>query len=161
MGRSFETLRVGQAGVEGYVWDVRLVRDSVDKSHHYVVSAGAFLGPFDDVSNALAYCATTWAEIGWREDLQVKVGEGPCPVCRAPLGTNPRYPRALCPVCVLEAVDGAGHEVRFVNTSIDGGFEAHHADGRRDDDHACFVRGAPCHADEAYFGGIVVQLISA
>jgi len=151
-------LRVGQAGVEGYVWDVRLVRDRAEKSQHYVVSATVCLGPFDNLLSALAYCATTWSEVAWREGLHSGTDEAPCPVCDAPLRANPRYLLALCPVCVLEAVDAKGLEVRFFNTTaMCGGFEARHADGRGDDDHVCFVRGIPCLANEAYFGGIVVE----
>jgi hypothetical protein len=158
VGRAYETLRVGQAGVEGYVWDVRLVRDRTEKSQHYVVSATALLGPFESVATAMAYCATTWQELAWREDLQVERDEAPCPVCTAPRRANPRYPLALCQVCVLETVDAKGQDVRFYNTTpMGGGFEARHADGRNDDDHTCLVRGVPCRADEAYFGGIVVE----
>jgi hypothetical protein len=36
VGRAYETLRVGQAGVEGYVWDVRLVREALPRASHDV-----------------------------------------------------------------------------------------------------------------------------
>lgn len=81
----------------------------------------------------------------------------PCPICEKLVPKNPRYPRQLCSECVLEAVDASGNALRFYNTSLSGGFEARSADGTTTSEHTCFVRGVRCHADEAYFGGVVVQ----
>jgi hypothetical protein len=52
--------------------------------------------------------------------------------------------------------DRDGQSVRFSNIDGCGGFQARRFDGSTSADHACWVRGVPCWADEAKFGGIVV-----
>jgi len=81
-----------------------------------------------------------------------------CPVCGAEQPPSPRYPRYLCPECVVLASDEAGRRLQFSNVDFGGGFQAVYADtGDLHPSHVCFVRGVRCHADEARFGGIVVQ----
>ena len=86
-------------------------------------------------------------------------GEAPCPVCGDLRPHSPRYPRHLCADCVGRATDEHGRPLRFFNASLLGtGFEAQYADtGKPRDSHVCFVDGVRCWADEARFGGIVVQ----
>jgi hypothetical protein len=64
--------------------------------------------------------------------------------------------------CVELATDLRGRPVAMMNVSFNGGFQAVH----RDDGEACvqvgynglvLVRGVRCFADEARFGGVVVQ----
>jgi hypothetical protein len=46
----------------------------------------------------------------------------------------------------------------FSNESFSGGFIAQYADtGEARDSHLCFVDGVKCRADEARFGGIIIQ----
>ena len=75
---------------------------------------------------------------------------------------DPRYPRRLCATCAGRAVDTAGRALRLGNTTLSGGFAAHHVD----DGSACeqatpdgrvLVAGVPCLAGEAS-GGTVVQV---
>ncbi len=81
-----------------------------------------------------------------------------CPICGAGQTPNPRYPRYLCPDCATQALDETGRRLKFFNTHISGGFQAAYADtGELRDSHVCFVRGVRCWADEARFGGIVIQ----
>jgi hypothetical protein len=48
----------------------------------------------------------------------------------------------------------------FSNVGLSGGFAAQYADtGAVYLSHECFIRGIPCRADEAHFGGIVIQTI--
>lgn len=79
-----------------------------------------------------------------------------CPICGVSQRSNPRYPRYLCHECAEQAVDEAGRLLRF--TGLGCGFQAAYADtGELRDSHVCFVRGVRCWANEAHFGGIVIQ----
>ncbi|XYI03153.1 recombinase family protein [Sorangium sp. So ce1128] len=83
-----------------------------------------------------------------------------CPTCGDPVEPWPRYPRAVCGICQREATDEGGRPLEFFNTSIGGGFGARYADTREPrDSHACVIRGVRCRADEARFGGIVIQSV--
>ncbi len=56
------------------------------------------------------------------------------------------------------ASDEKGRKLEFNNTDIGGGFEAVYTNtGKVRKSHVCFVNGIQCWADEARFGGIVVQ----
>lgn len=58
-----------------------------------------------------------------------------------------------------EASDGRGRPLEFGNTSFSGGFVAWYADtGEIRESHVCFIDGVCCRADEARFGGIVIQV---
>jgi hypothetical protein len=79
-----------------------------------------------------------------------------CPICGVIQRANPRYPRYLCRECADQAVDETGRRLHF--TSLGCGFQASYADtDELRDSHVCFVRGVRCWADEAHFGGIVIQ----
>jgi hypothetical protein len=155
--QSFETLKVGLARIAETTWDIRLVREHAEPRAYFAILAMTAAGPFPSAEEALAHCAQTYPDVCWRTGLEPGADDAPCPVCRAAVERWPRYPRMLCPPCVLEAVDREGQGLRFDNTSMSGGFEARRADGVVSADHACWVRGIACWADEAKFGGIVVQ----
>ena len=81
-----------------------------------------------------------------------------CPICRKEQPVDPRYPNHLCEACVDRAVDESGRALRFSNVGMSGGFVASYADtGDKRDSHVCYVDGVKCWADEARFGGVVVQ----
>jgi len=81
-----------------------------------------------------------------------------CPICTKAVLPSARYPRYLCSECAARAVAHDGRKLAFFNESISGGFIAKYADtGETHPSHECFVDGIPCHADEHYFGGIVIQ----
>ncbi len=157
MLQSFETLRIGIASTNGSLLDVRVVRGSGASGAYFVVSLASAHGPFDGMTEALTFCTQMFSDLSWRDRLELCPGEVDCPVCTAPLPKSPRYPRGLCPVCVLEAVDREGQSLRFYTSSVDGSFFGRRADGGTTRHHACWVRGRPCWADEAYLGGIIVQ----
>ncbi len=82
-----------------------------------------------------------------------------CPLCRVAMTFNPRYPRAVCFACAGRASDAKGRALDFFNADFGGGFVAFYRDGgEKYDSHDCFIDGHACRADEARFGGIVVQL---
>ena len=81
-----------------------------------------------------------------------------CPICGTGQREDARYPNHLCGDCVCRAVDEHGRSLTFGNVGVGGGFVASYAiTGERRDSHICFVDGVTCWADEARFGGIVVQ----
>jgi hypothetical protein len=50
--------------------------------------------------------------------------------------------------------------LEFFNESPSGGFLAQYADiGSTYDGHECFIDGIRCHADEARFDGIVIEVL--
>ena len=88
-----------------------------------------------------------------------------CPICKGPKTYSERYPLALCHVHEDECIDSEGRKVTFGNEGWYGGFVSRHfiADSGElalvaKDGH-CTVRGIKCFAQEARFGGIVIQTI--
>ena len=81
-----------------------------------------------------------------------------CPICLVEVASSPRYPRYVCAACDGKATDENGRLLTFSNESFSGGFIAKYADtGGERDSHVCFIDGVKCWADEARFGGIVIQ----
>lgn len=81
-----------------------------------------------------------------------------CPICGTAVRPNPRSPNYLCQTCAVRAVSRDGRPLAFSNTGASGGYAAQYADsGEAYDSHDCYVDGILCHADEARFGGIVIQ----
>jgi hypothetical protein len=85
----------------------------------------------------------------------------PCPICSTSVPHQARYPDAVCPDCFNKACDSQGRKLKFSNLSLSGGFETVFADTDiPHPSHVCFIDGVVCWADEARFGGIVVQPIN-
>jgi hypothetical protein len=81
-----------------------------------------------------------------------------CPICLAEVTPSQRYPRYLCGNCDRKATDENGRSLVFSNESLSGGFIARYADtGEAREGHVCFIDGVECRADEARFGGIIIQ----
>ena len=84
-----------------------------------------------------------------------------CPICGVALAYVPRYPRYVCAPCAERTVDKNGLRVKFFNLSLSGGVGGQYADsGAPYDAHECFIDGIACWADEAKFGGIVVEVVA-
>ena len=83
-----------------------------------------------------------------------------CPVCNQAVSSYPRYPRYLCKDCAARAVDIQGRKLEFFNASLSGGFVARYADTQEEyGSNVCYVDGLKCWADEARFGGIVIERV--
>jgi hypothetical protein len=81
-----------------------------------------------------------------------------CPICSAAVAPNSRYPRYVCGACADKASAEDGRPLQFSNVDISGGFTAEYADtGETYASHECFIGGIACYADEARFGGIVIE----
>lgn len=82
-----------------------------------------------------------------------------CPICLAPVSPSLRYPRHVCPECASDPRSADGRPLAFYNVDISGGFAGRYSDtGEIYSEHVCFIRGVRCWADEARFGGIVIQV---
>ena len=90
-----------------------------------------------------------------------------CPLCRQKVRQNPRYPKYLCKSCkTLPATDIDGNKVVFSNIDECGGFLSLHYNDSNDNtiyeqksDSRCWINGIKCYADEARFGGIIIQTV--
>ena len=84
-----------------------------------------------------------------------------CPICALELKKNERYPDYICPECTKKATDKSGQSLTFFNLSVGGGFGAQYSDsGEEYLSQECYIDGRHCWADEARFGGIVVQVLN-
>lgn len=81
-----------------------------------------------------------------------------CPVCGRDVKPNPRYPRYVCASCVKRATDTKGESVEFFQTGPLGLLAGRYAaSGEPYISYDCVIDGVECWAEEARFGGIVVQ----
>jgi hypothetical protein len=81
-----------------------------------------------------------------------------CPICGVSVALLPRYPRYVCAACAAKAVSLDGRPLRFFNLSLSGGYGAAYADtGEPYDSSICYIDDVKCFADEARFGGMVIQ----
>ena len=82
-----------------------------------------------------------------------------CPICSEPQDLNERYPKYVCNTCREKPQSLEGRKLIFFNLSISGGFGARYADsGEEYSSHECYIGDIKCYADEARFGGIVIQV---
>ena len=83
-----------------------------------------------------------------------------CPICKVDLEPIPRYPNYVCKICTSKATDEEGRKLKFSNIDMSGGYMAKYSDTSEEyDSHTCYINGFECHADEARFGGIVIEKI--
>ncbi len=81
-----------------------------------------------------------------------------CPICSSPVPFSERYPRYVCDSCFVRATDEEGRGLSFSNVSLSGGFAALYQDTHEErESHVCYIDEVKCRADEARFGGIVIQ----
>jgi hypothetical protein len=88
----------------------------------------------------------------------------PCPICQTLMSYSERYPKALCNAHYDECIDIEGRKVTYSNEGFHGGFVSEHFVNdnlvETAKDGCCAVRGVICFAQEARFGGIVIQVSS-
>ena len=92
-----------------------------------------------------------------------------CPICLETLTHfSPRYPKAICSKCADSNIkDNDGNLVSYHNVDISGGFISRHFINNstvlEKVEHICWISNGTesikCYADEARFGGIVIQII--
>lgn len=82
-----------------------------------------------------------------------------CPICSKTVEPSQRYPCYVCGECAIKASSQDGRALMFYNENMWAGFGAKYADtGEQYLSHDCYIDGVKCFAEEAYFGGIVVQV---
>lgn len=73
-----------------------------------------------------------------------------------------RYPRYVCEDCTSKATAIDGRALEFFNLGLSGGFGVRYTDDQSPHyGHDCLIDGNLCRADEARFGGIVIEKIDA
>ena len=82
-----------------------------------------------------------------------------CPICENNMSFLERYPNMICNICFDKSVTKDGKKIKFYNIDITGGFYSV-IDNKKGDIHECYIDGNKCRADEARFGGIVIQKLS-
>lgn len=88
-------------------------------------------------------------------------GKYQCPICGCPLSLYERYPHYVCPTCAGKTCDASGRKVDFRNLDFCGGCQGFYPDTMEIyPSMECFIEGRACVADEARFGGIVIQVKS-
>ena len=80
-----------------------------------------------------------------------------CPICDKNILHFERYPKMICNECIELAVNENGKSIKFSNVDVTGGFISI-VNNIKGEDHECYINNLKCYADEARFGGIVVQL---
>jgi hypothetical protein len=88
-----------------------------------------------------------------------------CPICNNQFTRMIRYPNTICNECSKHTIDKNGNTVVFANIDEFGGFQSRHFNNNNNNaetksDHTCYVNGIECYADEARFGGIVIQTVN-
>jgi len=84
-----------------------------------------------------------------------------CPICKTDLEFHSRYPTYVCSRCVEKASDESGRILSFSNAGMHGGLIAVYAETNEClDSKICYIDEVKCYADEAYMGGIIVQVVT-
>lgn len=85
-----------------------------------------------------------------------------CPICKTTVTPSSRYPKYVCNDCYERASNITGRKLAFYNVSISGGYIAYYADSDNKEEYKsydCYIDGIKCRADEARFGGIVIEVV--
>ena len=83
-----------------------------------------------------------------------------CPICKAEVKNNPRYPKYLCPSCAAKVSDESGRLLSISNANTPDGIEVLSTEtGEIRKSRDCYVEGIKCCVQEARFGGVVIQTI--
>jgi uncharacterized Zn ribbon protein len=80
-----------------------------------------------------------------------------CPICDKNMIYYDRYPKMVCHECSENTLTHDGENIKFYNKDHTGGFISIVNDVKGEM-HDCYINNRKCYADEARFGGIVVQL---
>lgn len=113
--------------------------------------------------NELLY---SWVQLACNDKIKKNVYWQFCSRCRKRVMYFPRYPKRICGECSnLDVFDENGYKLSFSNAGFGGGFIAKYYQGetlvKETNDEwgkVCFIEGKKYIADEARFGGIVIQM---
>lgn len=83
-----------------------------------------------------------------------------CSICGQKTNTLRRYPLRVCRECVANATDLQGNHISFSNSKNGYGCEGSYVNSQRNyGGHSCYIDCYPCEAQEARFGGIVIEKV--
>lgn len=87
-----------------------------------------------------------------------------CPICKTMMDTTPgRYFNVVCNECidVYDMIDQNGNNITFGNLDYNGGFKSvttlENGEQIVGSNNICYINGFKCIAQEARFGGIIIQ----
>ena len=84
-----------------------------------------------------------------------------CTNCQKEVNYSPRYRNYICKDCATLITDVNGRKVKFYNESFSGGCIGYYYDNAKQqepyDSNICYINGNVFYAQEARFGGIVIQ----
>lgn len=84
-----------------------------------------------------------------------------CFNCKQKVDYFPRYPKHLCANCIPKLTDIKGRKIEFFNTHLAGyGCQGFYSDTEQEEKYfsnRCFIENVEYYANEAKFGGIIVQ----
>ncbi len=82
-----------------------------------------------------------------------------CPICLRKIEKSFRYPNYVCSDCCKRASDEKERLLNFYNIDLSGGFWGRYVDTKETyESHYCYIDGVKCYANEAHFGGIVIEI---
>jgi hypothetical protein len=90
--------------------------------------------------------------------LPIEINKQYCPICKSEVHPYLRYPKYVCDNCFSQATDENQRKVTFENISFWGGCQGIYIDTQEKyDNNICYIQGHKCIANEARFGGVVIQ----
>lgn len=113
------------------------------------------------------YSINSWQNHFWTQEIKETEYKQFCPICFSETGFQSRYPKYICRECNTENKRSfQGEKVSFSNLGFSGGLKVSFYDDlgnllKEEDEHHIYefkIDNYICTAEEARFGGIVIQL---
>ncbi len=83
-----------------------------------------------------------------------------CKICNVEVVYQSRYPAYVCSSCAGKITDIDGRSVVFSNFDSGGGLIGHYRGNQQPyESNVCFIDGRKCIANEARFGGVVIEVV--
>lgn len=86
-----------------------------------------------------------------------------CPICKCVFKGYNRYPNTICYDCITKykTLTKDGKEIFFSNVCLFGGFQSKiEGEEQYGTENMCYINNIPCIANEARFGGIIIQKVT-
>jgi hypothetical protein len=82
-----------------------------------------------------------------------------CPICKKQIRADLRYRFYVCGDCADKTTSPDGRALIFYNENLSGGCVGQYVDtGEVYASNECYIEGVKCIAEEARFGGIVIEI---
>ena len=104
---------------------------------------------------------SVWENQVYTESIRRSEYKQYCAHCQNPRYFSARYPKCICRDCYKLITDEKGNKLVFYNTEAMGhgcqGYYAGEEPRKEYDSNICYIEGTKYYAEEARFGGIVIQ----